>query len=110
VLALDEVSIPSSSAAPFALVVNELLGNALKHAFPAGRAGRVTVSLADQGSALMLTVEDDGVGMAGPPDGFGSTILKLLCQQLHAELRSTQVHPGTQVTVRVPLSRAPASP
>src|SRR5437016_2508787 len=36
-LALDEISLPSSSAAPLALVVNELLGNALKHAFPGAR-------------------------------------------------------------------------
>lgn len=109
-LALDEVTVPSSSAASLALVISELLGNALKHAFPAGRAGRVTVSLIDQGSVLVLTIADDGVGMAGAEPGFGSTIVKLLCQQLHAELQAVPANPGTQVTLRVPKTPAPASP
>ena len=42
-LALEDVTIPSSSAAPLALVINEILGNALKHAFPDGRAGHIAV-------------------------------------------------------------------
>ena len=50
-LDLDHVTIPASSAAAFALVVNELLGNALKHAFPAGRPGRIAVGLVDGGAA-----------------------------------------------------------
>ena len=107
-LALDEVSLPSASAAPFALVVNELLGNALKHAFPAGRAGRISVSLSDEGRACVLTVADDGVGLSAPPAGFGSTIVKLLCRQLRAELQIADSRPGTRVTLTVPLNPAPA--
>jgi two-component sensor histidine kinase len=107
-LALDEISLPSSSAAPLALVINELLGNALKHAFPDGRPGRISISLADQGQACVLTIADDGVGLAGPP-GFGSTILKLLGQQLHAGLETVETHPGTRVTLTLPLGAASAS-
>ena len=113
-LALDAVTIPSSSAAPLALVINELLGNALKHAFPAGRAGRVTVGLTDQGQACMISIEDDGVGMGlgetEPPAGFGLTIVKLLCRQLRADLQITEAFPGTRATMTFPLSPAPASP
>jgi two-component sensor histidine kinase len=110
-LALDEVAIPSSSAAPLALVINELLGNALKHAFPAGRAGRITVSLADRGATCVLTIADDGIGMGetGPSAGFGSTIVKLLCQQLHADLQIAEGSPGTRVRLTVPKSSAPGS-
>jgi two-component sensor histidine kinase len=109
-LALDEVTLPSSSAAPFALVVNELLGNALKHAFPAGRAGRISVSLTDQGAACVLTIADDGVGLAEPPAGFGSTIVKLLSRQLHADLAIAEGHPGTCATLSVPLIRTRGAP
>jgi len=107
-LELDPVAIPASSAAAFALVFNELLGNALKHAFPDGRAGRVTVTLADQGDACVLTVEDDGVGLRGQAQGFGSTILKLLCQQLHADLRMADSQPGVRAVVTVPMIPASA--
>lgn len=55
-------------AVPCGLIVNELVGNALKHAFPDGRSGAVSVRLADAGEGrLRLTVADDGVGM---PEGF----------------------------------------
>jgi two-component sensor histidine kinase len=107
VLELDPVVIPASSAAAFALVVNELLGNALKHAFPIGRAGRIAVSLADQGATLQLTIADNGVGMGDGGPGFGSTIVKLLCQQLHAELETIDTNPGLRVTVTVPTIRIP---
>jgi two-component sensor histidine kinase len=108
-LELDHVTMPASSAAPFALVVNELLGNALKHAFPAGRGGRIAVSLADRGAACVLIVADDGAGLADQPPGFGLTIVKLLCQQLHAGLEIADAHPGVRTTVTVPtaLSDAP---
>jgi two-component sensor histidine kinase len=105
VLELDPVVIPAASAAAFALVVNELLGNALKHAFPPGRAGRIAVSLADHGATLQLTITDNGVGMGDGQPGFGSTIVKLLCQQLHAELEMADANPGVRVTVTVPTTR-----
>jgi len=108
VLDLDHVAIPAASAAAFALVVNELLGNALKHAFPAGKSGRVDVSLADLGGACLLTVADNGVGMAGQPPGFGSTILKLLCQQLHATLQVVDAQPGVRAAVTLPMSVRPS--
>jgi two-component sensor histidine kinase len=110
-LALDEVSLPSSSAAPLALVINELLGNALKHAFPEGRAGRISVSLTDLGETCVLTVADDGVGLGSSArPGFGSTIVKLLCQQLHAKLATVDAQPGLQVTLTLPLKRGPTPP
>lgn len=108
VLDLDHVAIPAASAAAFALVVNELLGNALKHGFPPGRGGHISVSLADLGRACVLTIADDGVGMGGQPPGFGSTIVKLLCQQLHADLQVSDAQPGVRATVRVPMGETPS--
>ncbi|WP_372783606.1 sensor histidine kinase [Phenylobacterium sp.] len=106
-VALDQVAIPASSAAAFALVINELLSNALKHAFPGGRAGHITVSLAHRGGACVLTVSDDGVGMGDRPPGFGSTIIKLLCQQLHAQLDVADAQPGVRTTVAIPMTPGP---
>lgn len=47
-----------------ALILNELISNALTHAFPDGRAGTVSVDLADEGESVRITVSDDGVGFA----------------------------------------------
>jgi two-component sensor histidine kinase len=108
VLQLYQVSIPAASAAPLALVVNELLTNALAHGFPAARSGRVTVSLQGGEGGCRLSVADDGAGLDGQPPGFGLTIVKLLCQQLHAEFELADAQPGVRATVVVPMS--PAAP
>jgi PAS domain S-box-containing protein len=62
----DKVSLGIDRAVPCGLIVNELVSNALKHAFPDGRAGRIQVALGENGGELTLLVEDDGVGL---PEG-----------------------------------------
>ena len=104
-LDLDPVQAPASSAAPLALVISELIANALKHGFPEGRAGRITVSLRGGDEGCVITVADDGVGARGRPDGLGLTIVRLLCQQLHATLEADDSGPGRRVTVRAPAQR-----
>lgn len=105
-LDLDHVSVPATAAAPLALVINELLGNALKHGYPAERGGRVAVGLQGGADACRLTVADDGVGLGGQPPGFGLTIVKLLCQQLHAECDIADAGPGVRATIVVPMKVA----
>lgn len=61
-----EVWLPSKQATALALVLSELLHNALEHAFPDGR-GRVEVELGQGGSQVWVRVRDDGVGL---PPGF----------------------------------------
>lgn len=104
-LDLTPVTIPASMAAPFALVLNELLGNALKHAFP-GQGGVIAISLAKADDACILTVCDDGRGMADAQQAFGLTIVNLLCRQLRSGLEIAPDAPGVRATVRTPLSPA----
>ena len=101
-LDLQPVVIAASSAAPFALIVNELFGNALKHAYQPGQAGRIGVRVAEEHGDCLLTVSDQGGGRGEAPDGFGATIIQLLCQQLHAQLETQGDETGLQVRVRVP--------
>lgn len=103
-LDLDQVTLPAAAAAPIAVVANELLGNALKHAFPVGRPGRISIKLAVEGNACVLTMADDGVGLQGRPAGFGSTVIKLLCQQLHADLQIADAQPGVRAVVSLPMT------
>jgi PAS domain S-box-containing protein len=82
-----------TEAVPCALIVNELLANSLKHAFPAGRAGTVTIRLeADAAGARHLWFGDDGAGLPGDvlPAGGRSLGLRLV-EQLTEQLQATFV-------------------
>ncbi len=102
-LDLEPLTIPAAAAAPFALVLNELVGNALKHAFAENEGGVIAVSIVRVGGACVLTVCDDGSGMGEAPKAFGLTIASLLCQQLRAGLEVTDAEPGVRAVVRTPM-------
>ena len=63
---IENVQLGVDAAIPCALIINELVSNSLKYAFPDGRTGGVTVALQRSNRAYTLTVADDGVGF--PPD------------------------------------------
>ena len=110
-LELDPVSLPARHGAPVALILSEALANALVHAFPNGRPGRVLVALQRDAGGFVLSVADDGVGApeAGPAKAFGLTILQLMTQQLRGRLEMTATQPGLRVAVYVPMDEAPRS-
>jgi two-component sensor histidine kinase len=83
-LDMPELELDVDTAVPLGLIVNELITNSLKYAFPDGRAGTITVSLQKTGDQLDLLVADDGVGSANTATGtaFGSQLVKLLAAQL----------------------------
>jgi two-component sensor histidine kinase len=89
-LDLGDCRIAADHAVPCGLIVNELVTNAFKHAFPAGRGGEIRVSASCAGG-FAITVEDNGVGL--PPDvdpettgGFGLSIVSALARQVGGEL------------------------
>ncbi len=103
-LQADPVRVETDKAVPLGLIVNELVTNALKYAYPEERPGQVRVSLTCAGAALQLTVEDDGIGY--PEDGavpkgsgLGSLIVSSMAQTLHATLALDRGHRGTRFVV-----------
>lgn len=62
----SNVRLPASQATPVAMVLNELLLNAVEHGLQGRPRGRITITLDDLGDAVRITVEDDGSGL--PPD------------------------------------------
>ncbi|MEI9938694.1 MAG: PAS domain S-box protein [Pseudomonadota bacterium] len=94
-LAVGDVTIAVDTAIPCGLILNELITNALKHAFPGGRHGTIRVELARvDGGRLRLRVADDGIGF---PEGFeireqkslGLRLIGTLAKQLDATLSSS---------------------
>jgi PAS domain S-box-containing protein len=94
-----EVSLPISAAIPCGLIVNELISNALKHAFPEGRQGRIAVDLRnEEGRTIVLSVRDDGVGLPVEFDleraaTLGLQLVRLLADQLGAEIEVSRSNP-----------------
>ena len=87
------------------LIVTELVTNALRHAFPQGRSGHITVRVSVQGEQIALDVADDGIGM---PEAtlestatFGLQIARALTQQLEGTISIDSRH-GTAVAIRFP--------
>lgn len=98
----DELFIHSEQAVPIAIVVNELVTNSLKYAFPEGRAGLIQVTLRAH-EEVVLSVTDNGVGMhAGVPEGVGARIVSLLVQQLGGTITRENLESGCRVTLRMP--------
>ena len=85
------------------LIVTELVINALKHAFPDGRLGKITVDYNFHGPNWILCVRDDDVGMpltAPLRTGLGTSIVRALAGQLNASVKVTPEHPGAQVSIK----------
>jgi signal transduction protein with GAF and PtsI domain len=100
----DEVALPSQAATSLALVVNELIQNALEHAFMGREKGSVRVSLRRKPAGLEIEVRDDGVGLSEDVAGqLGLEIVEtLVCEDLHGEWELTR-NAGTTARINIPL-------
>lgn len=91
-----------------ALIINELVANALEHAFPDGRQGAVRVELSALPNGMcMVVVSDDGIGLPahvkmGETRTLGLTLVSDLTEQLNGVIALDNRH-GTQFTITVPL-------
>jgi len=65
---IEDVHFGVDTAMPCALILNELVSNSLKHAFPDGRKGEVTIGLQYADRSYTMTVADDGVGFPADVD------------------------------------------
>ena len=99
--AMDNLELDVDTAVPIGLIVNELLTNALKYAFPQEQQGVINISLEKYGDQnLKLEVRDNGIGktagLAPKGTGFGSQLVQLLTRQLNGKMRE-RVDQGTIV-------------
>jgi len=99
----DDSVVSSDKSISLGLIVTELVINALKHAFPGDRPGRISVRYEARGPNWTLSVDDDGVGMSDDPHiakpGLGTSIVEALAGQLQAEVQIGNADPGTTVEI-----------
>jgi len=108
ILSIEDVSLSLDKAIPCGLLINELVVNALKHAFPEGRPGSIEVAMRlEETGWVRLTVSDDGVGIAKPwrENGTRKTLGLSLVKSLAAQLEGkceTECEDGTTISVIFP--------
>jgi two-component sensor histidine kinase len=105
---IDEVVLPLDAAIPCGLILNELLSNALKHAFPNGGRGDIRIELqAGTDRQVLLRVADTGVGLPEgvdvcQTDSLGLQLVSALTEQLQGTI-AVERDGGTALTVTFPL-------
>ena len=105
---MSNIELDVDMAIPIGLIVNELLTNSLKYAFPNQGKGNIHISLKEIGDILQLDVTDDGIGSSSSEvkgTGFGSQLIALLTKQLDGKMELNTSH-GTAVSIQFQLSKA----
>ena len=110
----EDVWLSLDQAVPCGLIINELLSNSFKYAFPTGESGSIGIDLsATAPDQLTLKVWDTGVGLSTEPDAtrsnsFGMTLVQDLVRQLHGTMR-TENTAGVTNMITFPMHARPTS-
>jgi two-component sensor histidine kinase len=103
-LAADPVETDPDRAVAIGVIVNELVINAFKYAYPSGKGPiRVGLRARDAGGNAVISVEDDGVGFADSAPigstGLGQRIVKAMADKLGARISHDALHRGTRIEI-----------
>ncbi len=103
---IDPVSLGLDTAIPCGLIINELLSNALNHAFSSGQEGKVRIRLSSHDDELSLTVGDNGRGFPEDvdfhkPQSMGLRLVHTLVKQLDGTIELNR-GAGTEFKINFP--------
>jgi two-component sensor histidine kinase len=107
----SEVFLSIETAVPCGLIVNELLSNALKHAFPGDRKGKISVHLNEHGDGpISMSVRDDGIGLPAAFDfdrteTLGLQLVQALVRQIDGRITIERRDTGAGFNVVFPADR-----
>ena len=106
-LAMENLDLDIDMAVPLGLIVNELLTNCIKYAFPKTDKGTITIKLHKLDNILRLEVADNGIGKSGfvHGTGFGGQLVSLLTQQLNGTMTEENQN-GTSLVFDFKLKKA----
>ena len=111
-LKAEPIEIDPDRAVAIGIIVNELVMNAVKYAYPDG-AGPIHVDLNAQGDDLVLSIADDGVGLNAETDprstGMGQRIVSAMASKLDAGVERDPAHAGTRIVLRFRRVSTPAA-
>jgi len=103
---LAKAELSTERAVPLGLILNELITNVIKYAYPGNSRGELRIALTNNSGIILLLIEDDGVGL---PPGFcpettgsmGTQLVVMLSQQINAQVAYSRPENGTGTRVRI---------
>ncbi len=103
---VEDILLGVDTAIPCGVIVNELVTNSLKHAFPGGRSGEITVSFREVDGQYSMIFKDDGVGLPedldiSHPSSLGLTIVNALTGQLGGTIDLGR-NGGSEISITFP--------
>ena len=102
---IEKITLSLDSSIPAGLIINELITNAIKHAFPGSRQGTIEFGLRTENNYVFLELKDDGVGFAPGVDfenshSLGLQLVNTLIEQIEGQLRfKSELNKGTEVFI-----------
>jgi len=92
IMNLEPIKLSLDDSIPCGLIINEIVSNSLKHGFPNGKQGTISIELKQKEKLVFLTISDDGVGLEegktfSSNDSFGFLLIESLASQLEAEIK-----------------------
>lgn len=108
-ISAQPLMVESAHASSLGLIFNEILTNAIKHAYPDGRGGKLTLKVERKGEQGIITICDDGPGLSSAKrtKSIGIALITRLARQARAEATWSDNRPGTCVTITFPHSGSP---
>jgi two-component sensor histidine kinase len=108
-LKAEPIEVDPDRAVAIGIIVNELVMNAVKYAYPDG-AGPIHVDVVADGDYIVLSISDDGVGVNARTDprstGMGQRIVSAMAAKLDASVERDPVHAGTKIVLRFLCNKA----
>jgi two-component sensor histidine kinase len=109
----ETIEIDPDRAVAIGIIVNELVMNAVKYAYPDG-SGPIHVELRATGDDIVLSIADEGVGLDAKTNdprstGMGQRIVSAMAAKLEACVDRDPLHAGTRIVLRFPRTRAVAT-
>lgn len=108
-LAAEPIRLPTDRAVSLGVIVNELVSNACKYAYPTNASGEIRVTLKHDGAdRFLLAVEDDGCGMTADTPargtGLGTRVIRAMAQSLQSAVEYDPAHRGVRAILRASLA------
>jgi PAS domain S-box-containing protein len=101
----DSIFLNIDTAIPCGLIINELLSNSLKYAFPGKKKGSILITMNSNGENMVLSVKDDGVGFKKNVDinnskTLGLKLVYLLSHQMDGQIETSSSSKGTEFKIK----------
>jgi two-component sensor histidine kinase len=108
----EPIEVDPDRAVAIGIIVNELVMNAVKYAYPDG-PGPIHVDVAGDDDHILLSIADEGVGLNAKSDprstGMGQRIVSAMAAKLEADVERDPCHAGTRIVLRFRRCKAPAA-